>query len=81
MTDQHTVKQTSLWQPAFTAPINGDEFWYWSRGRLRVGSLGSDCGGSIKRDPGMTAWHPKLPWYHPDAGSETPPGEPPEHLR
>jgi hypothetical protein len=65
---------TTAWQPPDTAPENGAEFWYWARGRVRTGSLGHDLGGSIKRDPDMTAWHPKR-YDH-----TTPPPPPPEHL-
>jgi hypothetical protein len=52
--------QTTGWQPASTAPRNGDEFWYWARGRPRRGSLASDCGGDVRLDPDMTAWLPML---------------------
>ena len=66
----------SEWQPARTAPTNGDEFWYISRGKVRVGALASDCGGEIKRDPDMIAWHRKLQWYEPYALAEAPPAMP-----
>jgi len=52
------MPKTTGWQPADTAPTNGNEFWYWARDRVRRGSLSSDCGGEIICDPDMTAWHP-----------------------
>jgi hypothetical protein len=55
------------WKPAETAPEDGREFWYLARGKVRSGSLGSDMGGTIKRDPDMTFWHEKQP------GDDTPP--------
>jgi hypothetical protein len=55
------------WQPAETAPEDGREFWYIARGKVRLGQLGSEMGGSIKRDPHMTFWHEKQP------GDDTPP--------
>lgn len=42
-------------------------FWDLARGKVRFGSLGSDMGGTIKRDPDMTFWHEKQP------GDDTPP--------
>jgi hypothetical protein len=46
------------WHRAVTAPEDGSEFEYCTSrdGRVRTGSLGSDMGGSIKRDPDMTWW-------------------------
>lgn len=44
------------WQSADTAPENGEEFLYYSGFTYRIGSLGHDLGGSIKRDPNMIAW-------------------------
>jgi hypothetical protein len=56
------------WQPAHTAPTNGDEFYYLTRGddAVRTGSLGPN----IQRDLGMTAWHPKT------ASDQRPPDPP-----
>lgn len=46
------------WQPATSAPTDGSEFQYITRGSNFVftGSLASDCGGEIKRDRDMLAW-------------------------
>jgi hypothetical protein len=72
--DAGTTEQSTYWQHESSAPENGDEFYYWGRGRVRVGSLGHDLGGSIRRDPTMTAWHPKT--YGDD-----PPSPPPANLK
>ena len=47
------------WQPAFTAPTNGYAFEYLTKnGKIKHGSLASNCGGEIKRDPDMISWRP-----------------------
>ena len=54
--------------------MNGDEFYYFARGKVRVGSLGFDLGGPIARDPGMTAWCRKV-------FGDDPPPPPPANLK
>jgi len=73
--------QLTGWQPVRTVPENGDEFFcLLNDGRIRVGSLGNDLGGSIRRDPGMVAWHQKKQWYERGAKTEANPPVPSEAL-
>ncbi len=45
------------WSPPESVPEDGREFEYLcSDGKIRVGSLGHDMGGSIKRDTRMIGW-------------------------
>jgi hypothetical protein len=62
------------WQPPASVPDDGTPFFFYARGRVRIGSLGYDLGGRILPDPDMTAWHPKVDG-HPA------PKPPPAHLR
>lgn len=60
MSNPKTIALPAGWRDPGTAPTNGQEFEYLCNdGRVRVGSLNNDLGGSTRRDDRMIGWRQK----------------------